>query len=277
MAASLLACALFPLSALPSGRAATATALAGQRLAEFVQTQAAGMFAATSTRAAAQATALALLPTFTAAASSTPAATATPPPPPTFTPPPSDTPAPPTLTPLPTASATPTKALAAGPIILVQVDANCRAGPGISYAVVGYLSAGDTSRVYGSDTYRNWWYIADPTYPGRFCWVANPPTIVKGDTYNVPVIADAELQELTYESEPNPYWCDPFSLADLACCQGSAECYAGQVSELDCALWGDCMPATGSLYFLKFGCPAVTCINQHNYCRNYPRCCGVSP
>ncbi len=276
LAAASLACALFPLPALPGERQAqTVTAAAATGLRQVIQTEAAQIFAATSTQAAIQASAVAARPTSTSTSSATPSPSATLEPSATSTPLPGPTYLPPSDTPSPTPTATPTLVLVAGPSILVQVDANCRAGPSTRYVITSYLSAGDRSRVYGSDTYRHWWLIADPMHPGELCWVAHEPTNVKGDTYRVPVVAASELPDLTFDFEQNKYWCNPFSPSDQACCSNSASCYPEQVDELECVLWGNCMPTTGSLYFRKFGCPAVTCINQENYCENYPKCCGV--
>lgn len=64
-------------------------------------------------------------------------------------------------------------------------DTNCRFGPGLNYAVVGTLRAGESAPVLGTLSDRSWWQIENPRQPHTFCWVDASATAVTGDLATV--------------------------------------------------------------------------------------------
>lgn len=86
-----------------------------------------------------------------------------------------------------TLSATPGPA-ASLPVIEAIENTNCRTGPHISYERVGFLLVGNSSTVYGRNEAQTWWYIANPTRAGEFCWVWGETTRVAGDLASIPLI-----------------------------------------------------------------------------------------
>lgn len=50
-------------------------------------------------------------------------------------------------------------------------DLACRRGPGTERSIVGYVLAGETSRVYGQDMAQRWLAIDNLDNPGERCWV----------------------------------------------------------------------------------------------------------
>lgn len=79
----------------------------------------------------------------------------------------------------------PSTATLGPPMVLVLLQANCRAGPGRVYDVVGYLHVGDTSPIDGRNAEATWWWIRQVV--GR-CWVSDAVVEVSGDTSRVPVL-----------------------------------------------------------------------------------------
>jgi hypothetical protein len=82
------------------------------------------------------------------------------------------------------AQATPTLA-ASQPRGTVTINAVCRAGPNMNYAILLYLASGETVDINGQNG--NWWQIVRPDGYGN-CWVSGSVITVVGDTNNVPVM-----------------------------------------------------------------------------------------
>lgn len=111
------------------------------------------------------------------------AATATPHPPAA-----SPTAAPAAATALPSSTSTsnlpPTLGL---PMVLVLQQANCRAGPGLVYEIIGYLHPGDISPIDGRNAESSWWWVQQVAGWGH-CWVSDAVVEVSGDTSAVPML-----------------------------------------------------------------------------------------
>lgn len=105
---------------------------------------------------------------------------------------PTDTPTPiPTWTLLPptdTPTFTPTWTPVGPPRITATIETNCRTGPSPDYPRVGYLLVGQESTVHGINAAGTWWYIANPTKPGQYCWVWGETTVVAGSLLEMPII-----------------------------------------------------------------------------------------
>lgn len=87
-----------------------------------------------------------------------------------------------------TASATPAPSPTLGPpFAIASVNSNCRGGPGSVYDVLGYLLAGDRTRIRGRDLPTNWWVVDQMDGSGT-CWVANNLTGEEGDLSQVPIV-----------------------------------------------------------------------------------------
>jgi hypothetical protein len=154
-----LACNLAPAAVDPN---AASTAVA--------QTVAAGQ---TSTAAVLSAAA-------TLAASSIPP-TAGPTDTPEVSPTPSDTPTP-SATPTPVATATPSI-----PIASLTQNTNCRGGPLAIYDLIRTFLIGESAQITGKDAAGDYWYVTDPSQPGKDCWLWGRYVTVSGDTSKVPV------------------------------------------------------------------------------------------
>lgn len=115
-------------------------------------------------------------PSATATASTTPTASDTPTPAgtPTDTPTPSRTP---TITPTPTYDP---------PDARVQVQANCRYGPGAAYLYEWGLYPTDRVEIYGRNDQGTWVYVDPWTYMDR-CWVKTEfLDVFRGDVFDAP-------------------------------------------------------------------------------------------
>lgn len=133
-------------------------------------------------------------PTGTATPSPTPTATATATstdtPPPTSTPSPTDTPTPAgTPTPSPTPSRTPTITPTPTydpPDARVEVQANCRYGPGAAYLYEWGLYPTDRVEIFGRNDLGTWVYVDPWTYVDR-CWVKTEfLDVFRGDVFDAP-------------------------------------------------------------------------------------------
>jgi hypothetical protein len=104
--------------------------------------------------------------------------------------------APPTVSPVPLPSESPTIALTPTPStpMLTPADkpVNCRFGPGVEYAVVGWLLTGESVQIQGKNAAGDWWYIQPPKNPGAYCWVAAKVTVASGNLAVVNVLAPSE-------------------------------------------------------------------------------------
>jgi hypothetical protein len=113
--------------------------------------------------------------TATAEPSLTPSQTASPAGTSTFTPTPSRTPS---ITPTPTYDP---------PDARVQVQSNCRYGPGAAYLYEWGLYPTDRVEIYGRNADGSWVYVDPWTYMDR-CWVkADLLDVFRGDVYDAPV------------------------------------------------------------------------------------------
>lgn len=98
---------------------------------------------------------------------------------------PAASPLPATHTAAPAASLTPTLG---PPVAHAQSNANCRAGPGEVYDVVGGFHTGQSAPIDGRDEGSAWWWIESPAAPVR-CWVWAGAVSTSGDLSGVPVLA----------------------------------------------------------------------------------------
>ncbi len=96
----------------------------------------------------------------------------------------SPTPASPAASASPSSPSTPTLG---PPMVLVLQQANCRAGPGLVYDVIGYLHPGDTSPIDGRNAESTWWWVQQVMGWGH-CWVSDAVVEVSGDTSGVPIL-----------------------------------------------------------------------------------------
>lgn len=137
-------------------------------------------------------------PTITASLTPSPSPTATPThtatstdtPPPTPTPTSTNTPTPAgTPTPTPTPSRTPTITPTPTydpPDARVQVQANCRYGPGAAYLYEWGLYPTDRVEIYGRNDLGTWVYVDPWTYMDR-CWVKTEfLDVFRGDVFDAP-------------------------------------------------------------------------------------------
>jgi hypothetical protein len=95
------------------------------------------------------------------------------------------TPESPTLTLEPTLSITPDfTATSSTPMISVDVDTNCRVGPGAIFEREGILLVGETAEIVGREPKGEYWYIRNPDANEgvEFCWVWGEYAYVTGDT-----------------------------------------------------------------------------------------------
>jgi len=95
------------------------------------------------------------------------------------------TPAAPTDTPVPVPTSPPTvppTATLSAPVVSpLSKDVPCLFGPGSVYSTEGVLASGHTVPIQGRDSAGGWWYIENPSHPGRFCWVDASLTQTQGD------------------------------------------------------------------------------------------------
>ncbi|MEJ2265974.1 MAG: hypothetical protein P8X95_21210 [Anaerolineales bacterium] len=115
---------------------------------------------------------------------------------PTLTPTPSETPTP-TLTFTPTITPTPTFDF---PDVIVQMQANCRYGPGTAYLYAHGLFEGDHGIVHGRNYSGSWLWIK-PDNLDWHCWVSNAVVEVDGDVHTV-VTVQRKLPHSTLYGPP---------------------------------------------------------------------------
>jgi hypothetical protein len=137
------------------------------------QTVSAGKSATEAVLSAAGTLAASLVPpaSQTPAASATPQATDTP----LFTATPSAS---------PTLTETPTPAV---PLASLTQNTNCRSGPLAVYDLIRTFLTGETAQITGKDAGGDYWYVTDPSQPGKDCWLWGRYVTISGDTGNVPV------------------------------------------------------------------------------------------
>jgi hypothetical protein len=98
----------------------------------------------------------------------------------------------PTLTPTTSISPTPTTTPLQPPEALAEVDVNCRCGPGLDYAVVGYFTQDDTALIQAVLTNGNWLMITHPQRDDLACWIWSGAVTVSGDLSMVPGLSPAK-------------------------------------------------------------------------------------
>jgi hypothetical protein len=117
----------------------------------------------------------------------------------------------PSSTPSPTLSPTPT----VPQVTPNSVNVNCRSGPDVAYSATSVLMFGQTAQIDGRNDDSSWWYIYDPSNPGKFCWVAASVVTTSGNLAGLPVIAppeaivtnvtaDVSIPSTVYCGGPNP-------------------------------------------------------------------------
>ncbi len=110
---------------------------------------------------------------------------------PTLTPlPPTATfsPAPPTSTRVPTRTPTPITPM----LMSAGENLNCRVGPSLDWAIDGILPRGTWTGIYGQDASGEWYQIATPNFPGRYCYVAKALVKTSGNLRNLAVLPAPE-------------------------------------------------------------------------------------
>lgn len=70
----------------------------------------------------------------------------------------------------------------------LELDVNCRFGPGLAFLAVGGLVVGNTVPILATINDRSWWQIENPNAVGTRCWVSAAATRTLGDVSLVPVI-----------------------------------------------------------------------------------------
>lgn len=165
IALSFLLILLLPACNLPSGTSvAAATNAAPLDATAAIQTQAAGMVAATL--AAANTLTNVAAGTMTAMPTDTPAFTFTP-----------------TLTLTLTFTSTPSI-----PMVSVSADTYCRAGPGSPYDILSTLEVGKTAQVVGRSLDGSSWIIQNPANPATTCWLWAQYATVTGNWQSLPIV-----------------------------------------------------------------------------------------
>ncbi len=101
---------------------------------------------------------------------------------------PTDTPTPtetstPTVTLTPTVTMTPTPEF---PRVSVEIDTNCRSGPGEVYGILGALRVGEEAEIVARFDEGDYWVIKNPDQPGQ-CWLWGYYATVTGDVDSLPV------------------------------------------------------------------------------------------
>ena len=133
---------------------------------------------------------------------------------------PTPTPVPAAFTPTatPALSATPTTAFTPTPVERTLVvggeKINCRFGPGVAYAFVNELQAGQSAHAVGRNESATWWYIRDPGNPDGYCWASAQVTEIIGAGKDLPVIAPPfiHIEKIGLRTEPQKIFvaCDQF-------------------------------------------------------------------
>lgn len=114
-----------------------------------------------------------------------------------------------TTTPTPTALATPDAADECvgclPPMATTLSDLNVRRGPGVDYAILGYLRAGQTAALVGINPDGTWLQIVYPAAPDGQGWIARRYVEIGGDLASVPVVTvPAPDPTATSTSTPTP-------------------------------------------------------------------------
>jgi hypothetical protein len=65
---------------------------------------------------------------------------------------------------------------------------NCRFGPEISYAIVGFLVLGRQAEMIGRNEDSSWWYVRNPSDPSTSCWLSAEFVETVGNVQSLPVV-----------------------------------------------------------------------------------------
>lgn len=103
----------------------------------------------------------------------------------------------PTETLTPTISATPTFDF---PDVVVQMQANCRYGPGTAYLYSFGMYEGDHAEIHGRNYSGSWLWIK-PDNLERHCWISASVVAIQGDIFTVKVV-QSKLPHATLYGPP---------------------------------------------------------------------------
>ncbi len=70
---------------------------------------------------------------------------------------------------------------------------NCRFGPGVSYAVIGFLILGRQAQVIGRNADSTWWYVRNPSDPSTSCWLSADFVETEGNVQSLPVVNPPDI------------------------------------------------------------------------------------
>jgi hypothetical protein len=97
-----------------------------------------------------------------------------------------------TETPVPTLVSTETPAVEASPtqalVLNIVQPANVRAGPGLTYPILGGIQNGGTAVLLGRDTSATWFAVQFDAAPDGMGWVSNLVATYSGDVNGLPVV-----------------------------------------------------------------------------------------
>jgi hypothetical protein len=176
-----------------------------------IETQVAGIVAATE--AAQTALANAVASTLAARATNTPEYTFTP----SLTPTPS-------FTPTPTFTFTPST-----PKVSVSSNTFCRTGPGEPYDILGTMNVGESAEVIGRNAAGDTWIIRLPSNPAIICWLWGYYATVTGDT--------SDLTVYTAPPTPTPIPIPDFTITYLQHIQCEMHGLRYQITNNGSATW----------------------------------------
>jgi hypothetical protein len=72
-------------------------------------------------------------------------------------------------------------------LVTANVNANCRAGPGTIYDVVGFLLGGEDAEVEARDAEGSWWQVRLED-SGRVCWISNLTVEISFEPDRIPTV-----------------------------------------------------------------------------------------
>lgn len=114
----------------------------------------------------------------------------------------------PTITPLPTDTPIPTDTLTPTPSVPqvhVDVNTNCRSGPGGIFDLVGYLLVGQQAEVVGQFANGDYWVIKNPSRPGE-CWLWGNYATLEGPVGQLPYFTPPPTPTPTFTPTPEVNW-----------------------------------------------------------------------
>lgn len=86
----------------------------------------------------------------------------------------------------------PTQTLTSTPSVFLasakDQPVNCRFGPEISYAIMGFLVLGRQAEIIGRNEDSSWWYVRNPSDPSTSCWLSAEFVDTVGDVQSLPVV-----------------------------------------------------------------------------------------